>query len=244
MKLPLFLIFGLACTVVGVVWGLKRWMLRRNGVRVIGTVVGFATTGTTSKFYTPTVEFTTDAGHKIRFRGSTGSRGVPPYSQDQRVKVLYSRHDPRIAQIDNFEQFWLGPVSFGLFGLVVLGVFIRENPRDRYWLIVALLGVLGTLFAATAVLTRRSNRIPDAPRKDGTPNPALLAKIDRACELYPEGHEALQRTRTTLVDWSSPADLEVALDGFLDKILSASDRETALKHITQLAKALDRFGKL
>jgi hypothetical protein len=89
----------------------------------MGIIVGLSRSGVVRPYLTPIVEFKTDAGKVIRFRGSTGQRGSSPYQQGQHVNVIYSRQDPWNAQIDNFEQFWLGPVGVGFFGLMVLGTF-------------------------------------------------------------------------------------------------------------------------
>ena len=90
----------------------------------MGTVVDFSIRGLLAdKTFYPIVEFKTDAGIKIRFRGSTGMVYSPNYQKGQLVKVIYSRQDPWNAKIDNFEQLWLGPVSIGLFGLITLGAF-------------------------------------------------------------------------------------------------------------------------
>lgn len=118
------LIFGVACTAIGAVWGLKRWLLRRNGVRTMGTVVESSISLGIPRIFTPVVEFRTDAGQRVRFRGATGNASEPCYQPGQRVRVIYSRRDPWNAQIDNLEQFWLGPVSIGLFGLIALGVLL------------------------------------------------------------------------------------------------------------------------
>ena len=118
------LTFGLACTIGGFAWGFTRWRLRRNGGRAMGTVVDFLISGLMAdKAFYPVVEFKTDTGVKIRFRGSTGMAYGPAYQKGQIVKVIYSRQDPWKAKIDNFEQLWLGPVSIGLFGLIALGAF-------------------------------------------------------------------------------------------------------------------------
>lgn len=121
-------------------------------------------------------------------------------------------------------------------------VYTREDNPGRYWLIVGLLGFFGTLFTAIAVLERRSYRISPDARKDEDPSPSLLAKIDRACGLYPEGRETLMRAKAALVGLNSPA-LETALDRLLEKILRAHDRKIALKEIQNLAKAMDLAGK-
>lgn len=58
----------------------------------MGTVVDISISGiTTEKAFYPVVEFKTDTGNKIRFRGSTGSGYSPSYQQGQIVKVIYSR---------------------------------------------------------------------------------------------------------------------------------------------------------
>lgn len=123
MQWLLILILGLACMIGGFTWGLKRWRLRRNGARVVGTVTELSTDMDIPRSHRPIVEFKTDAGQTIRFRGSTGSSS-PSYRQGQSVRVIYSRQNPWDTQIDNFEQFWLGPVSIGLFGLIALGAFL------------------------------------------------------------------------------------------------------------------------
>jgi hypothetical protein len=122
-------------------------------------------------------------------------------------------------------------------------VYAREEAPGVYWGIVGMLGFFGTLFAAVAALERGSYRLPTAPRKGGAPSPDLLAKIDRACGLYPEGRVALLRAKAALVDLSSPA-VETALDSLLEKVIRAPDQEAALKEIKGLARALDLFGKL
>ena len=121
-------------------------------------------------------------------------------------------------------------------------VYRREEAPARYWLIVGLLGSFGTLFAVMAALERGSYRNSRISRKGEDQSSGLLAKIDRACGLYPEGQEALLRTKAVLVDLNSPA-VETVLDGLLEKILRASDREAALKEIQSLAKALNLVGK-
>lgn len=118
-------------------------------------------------------------------------------------------------------------------------VYTREEAPGRYWLVVGLLGFFGTLFAVVAVLERNSFRVASRPR---SPIPDLRARIDRACELYPEGREALLRAKKALGDVNSPA-VAVAIDSHLERVLDAHDRETALKEIRDLSKALDMVDK-
>lgn len=122
-------------------------------------------------------------------------------------------------------------------------VYAREEAPGVYWGIVGALGFFGTLLATVAILERRSYRLSTVPGKGGTPSPELLAKIDRACGRYPEGRVALLRAKAALVDLNSPA-VEAALDGLIEKVMSAPDPEAARKEIKELAKALELFGKL
>lgn len=119
MQWLFILMLGLTCTVGGSLWGLKRWRLRRNGARAVGIVAELSTDMDIPRTHRPIVEFKTDTGQTIRFRGSTGSSS-PSYRQGQSVRVIYSRQSPWNAQIDNIEQLWLGPVSVTLFGLIAL----------------------------------------------------------------------------------------------------------------------------
>lgn len=123
MPWPFLLILGLACTFGGAAWCLKRWKLRREAVRTEGIVIELSVGVDIPQTSWPIIEFTAEAGQTIRFRGSTGSTSSP-YRPGQLVSVIYSRKNPSNAQIDNFEQFWLGPVSIVLFGLITLGAFL------------------------------------------------------------------------------------------------------------------------
>lgn len=121
-------------------------------------------------------------------------------------------------------------------------VYSREEAPGRYWLVVGLLGFFGTLFTVVAVLERNSFRVASQSRLGDAPIPGLLAKIDRACGLYPEGRDALLRARQALGDVNSPS-VAVAIDTHLEKVLDARDRETAMREIQDLSKALDMAGR-
>lgn len=246
MEQLFILMFGLTCTICGFVWGLKRWRLRRNGARTMGTVVGFSRSGLVRPYLTPIVEFNTDAGNTIRFRGSTGQRGSSPYQQGQQVNVIYSRQYPWNAQMENFEQFWLGPASIGFFGLVILGALVFGKIRTRedgpgFYRAMGLLVLFGALLTTIAASEFRSYRITRASRKGKNSDSDLLAKIDHACRLYPEEREIFLRVKTAVVTLNDGA-VNSSLNFFLDKTLGAHDREEALKGIQNLAKRLDMIG--
>ncbi len=121
---------GLALVAGGLVWGGRRFNLRQSGERTMGTVVENFESAKTEKVpgkttsvqlltYYPVVEFSA-AGKTLRFRGSTGS-DVPEYKVGASVGLIYSRENPSVAQIANFNQFWLGPLVLVLAGLIPLG---------------------------------------------------------------------------------------------------------------------------
>jgi hypothetical protein len=123
-------------------------------------------------------------------------------------------------------------------------VYTREDNPGIYWGFIGSLTFFGTLFSVVAVLERRSYLTYGVSRKSAhLASPNLLAKIDRACQLYPEGREALLRAKTALLELCSP-ELEAALDNLLENILRAPDREAALKEIEGLMKAMHLFAKL
>jgi hypothetical protein len=137
--------FGLFALVIGVVWGLKKHELLRNGLRAQGTVVDQYKSVTTSAeeartrtgpsvSYYPVVEYRTAVGATIRFRGATGS-GVPDYETGTPVTVAYRADNPYEAQILGFSQFWLGPVVVTVAGLLFflmgVGAFFVIGSSDR-----------------------------------------------------------------------------------------------------------------
>jgi hypothetical protein len=160
--------------------------------------------------------------------------------------VIYSRQDPWNAQIDNFGQLWLGPVGVGFFGLMVLGAFLfgkfRTGGDDLgfYWAL-GLMVFFGVLLTVVAVFDYRSYRI-SKEYKGKHSGADLLARIEHACRLYPEGKETLLRLRTAVVNLNDGA-VNSAILHFLDRAQQARDREDGLKEIQNLAKALDMIGK-
>ncbi|MEK7287089.1 MAG: DUF3592 domain-containing protein, partial [Elusimicrobiota bacterium] len=70
------------------------------------------------------VEFKTDKGEKIRFKGGGSSDGSD-YETGMKVQVVYDGDNPQDARVGDFMQFWLGPLGVTLFGLLffLAGVF-------------------------------------------------------------------------------------------------------------------------
>lgn len=146
MKWVCLLMFGsvgLTMFSLGLGWGTKRYLLMKNGVRTTGTVVEIDESASTtsqsgrtisSRSYYPHVEFTAEDGKTYKFRGSTGS-GLPEYEKGAKVELFYQRDNPWVAQVYDFEQFWLGPLAIGLFGFLFLvagiGGFFLIQSSDR-----------------------------------------------------------------------------------------------------------------
>ncbi len=141
--LLLFGAFGLAAFVAGIAWGAKRIALIRGGLRTKGSVVEIYESTSTSNengrsvsstSYYPVVEFTAKDGRNYRFRGSTGS-GAAEYEKGAVVNIVYDPANPSVAQITDFEQFWLGPLCISLFGFLFLvagiGGFFLIAESDR-----------------------------------------------------------------------------------------------------------------
>jgi hypothetical protein len=127
MKWVFLLVFGAVGApifIAGLVWGAKRYALMRSGFRATGTVVeNVQVPGSKGYSIYPEVQFAAFNGKTYRFRGSTGSNSAE-YEIDAKVQVIYQQDDPSVAQIADFEQFWLGPVGVGIFGFLFLGAGI------------------------------------------------------------------------------------------------------------------------
>lgn len=142
---------GLIALISGLTWGWNRYALSSNGLRAQGRVVenhksvsttdsppGGGSSGQIRNKYTyvsyyPVVEFVTENGETIRFRGSTGS-GVPDYEPGTPVEVIYDPAEPHSAQMTAFSQRWLGPLVVTCAGLVLIfmgigGFFLIGEPN-------------------------------------------------------------------------------------------------------------------
>jgi hypothetical protein len=126
MKWAVLFIFGaigLAALISGAIWGLESYPVFRDNVLTQGTVVNMnAEKGGNASdvIYFPVVEFTTADNVKVRFRGNEGSSGTPGYEAGTTVDVLYDPRNPANARMGSFKQLWLGPLTAGGIGLVLL----------------------------------------------------------------------------------------------------------------------------
>lgn len=122
--LPIF--FG----IVGIVLlGVSGWLtvgsldFKANAAQAEGTVVRLQSEysrdseGRGRYMYYPIVQFGTEAGEDIEFRGSVGSSS-PSYRRGERVTVLYFPQAPQDAKIDSIGGLWVGPLITGGAGLV------------------------------------------------------------------------------------------------------------------------------
>ena len=131
---------GLIIFVIGLGWGYKRLELYTHGIQTRGTVVEIVvstssgSTGGSSTFYYPVVQFNTPDEKTYKFRGSTGN-SAQDYFKDQSVELIYNPTNPSDAQITEFSQFWLSPLAITLFGFIFLvlgcGGFFALNDFDK-----------------------------------------------------------------------------------------------------------------
>lgn len=141
-----FAALGLGALVGGGAWAIRRYRALQEGLSTQGTVVEQHEITTTESgegarmsirttTYYPVVEFKTQGGVTIRFRGSTGGVGTPEIETGTAVQVIYDPARPAEAQIGGFSQFWLGPVVVTACGLLMLlmgvGSFILIGGGDR-----------------------------------------------------------------------------------------------------------------
>jgi hypothetical protein len=117
-------VVGLALIIGGVFWGIRRYSLLRRGLRAEGTVVEqlVKDSAEQSTFYYPIVEFKTQGGETVRFRGGAGNAGGPQIQTGTTVDILYDPSKPSEAQINSFVQYWLGPLGVTVMGLFIIGM--------------------------------------------------------------------------------------------------------------------------
>jgi Protein of unknown function (DUF3592) len=121
----LFLMIGLAVLIYGAVSAVKQSRELARQVGATGTVVDLVKrvfNPGSSGVYCPVVEFTTAAGHPVRFESQFGT--MPATHQvGQTVKVRYEPSDPQKAEVDSATSRWFVPgctIGMGL-GFMVLG---------------------------------------------------------------------------------------------------------------------------
>ncbi|MBN2414863.1 DUF3592 domain-containing protein [bacterium] len=111
---------------------------RRDALSAPGTVIDLtlerssSSSGGSSSMYYPVVEYRTNDGETIRFRGGTGSN-PPSFKRGQQVTVRYRPGEPYRAKIDSFGQMWLGVIITGSIGVpfFILGFVFLLIPARR-----------------------------------------------------------------------------------------------------------------
>jgi hypothetical protein len=126
MKWAVLLIFGtigLAALIGGVIWGLESYPVFHTNESTQGTVVDQFQKKNEKTFevvYFPVIEFISTKAERVRFQSSAGSTGAPAYDAGTIVDVLYDPHNPKNAMIGSFKQLWLGPLTTGGIGFILL----------------------------------------------------------------------------------------------------------------------------
>ncbi len=127
------LVLGATIIICAVGWGFRQHAFQRRALHVMGTVVSQYTqeeidNGMSSY---PVVEFKTEDGETVRFRGRIGTSGtVSTHATGKIVDVLYDPDDPAKAQVANFAQFWLMPLLMAIFGGIIFAVGLLVMARE------------------------------------------------------------------------------------------------------------------
>lgn len=121
---------GLALFVSGAVWGARRYLLLHSGARAEGAVLNYVPAARGSDSIA-VIGFKSSDAVQHQFAASTFTK----YKDGARLEVIYQPDNPSAAVVNDFQQFWLGPVVTTLFGLFFL-----------------LLGGLAYLFVRNAVV--------------------------------------------------------------------------------------------
>lgn len=106
---------GLAFFVSGAIWGARRYLLLHSGARAEGAVLNYlpAARGSGS---IAVIGFKAGDTQQHQFAASTFAK----YKDGARLEVIYKPDDPSVAVVNDFQQFWLGPLATTLFGLFFL----------------------------------------------------------------------------------------------------------------------------
>lgn len=153
------LVIGSAAFVIGVVVGVQRSKLRRNGKRTTGTVTAIdRQTGSRGRtYYYPTISFATEDGVEHSWRRSVGESSAA-YSVGAKVPVVYDPSDPRRASIDTFAEMFGIAIMIGLLGVFFAGVGWVLSPHDWAGVQAALAYVLQRGLSAVGLGTGSPNR--------------------------------------------------------------------------------------
>lgn len=118
---------GLALFLSGASWSAKRYLLRQGGMRAEGAVLDYLPAARGSGEMV-VVGYSAADGQRHQFAVSTFRR----YKDGVRLEVIYRPDDPSTAVVNDFQQFWLGPLAVTLLGLFFLGlaalawVFVKD----------------------------------------------------------------------------------------------------------------------
>jgi hypothetical protein len=119
------LLMGSAFLAAGIYEFSNRLNLSENGLEAEGTVVDLKKHHDKKKvFYMPEIEFTLKSSQGIRFVDSSCSN-PPAYSIGQKVNIIYSKDNPKNAVIKSKLGMFGLPVSFILFGALLVLIDLR-----------------------------------------------------------------------------------------------------------------------
>lgn len=108
---------GVGFLASGAVWGARRFLFLRGGVRAEGIVVNHLPAARGGGFMA-VFAFKSANGEQHQFAASE----LTPYKEGALVEVVYAPDDPSRAFVHDFQQFWLGPLAVTLLGLFCAGL--------------------------------------------------------------------------------------------------------------------------
>jgi hypothetical protein len=114
-----FGLIGICLLIVGMIYAIKTGLLYRSGLHAKGKVVEMIQSGSAdAEAGYLVVEFQTENGQTIRFRGNPDDAGSAKLFVDATVEVLYSASNPHQARVTRIRELWQGSALMGLAGLV------------------------------------------------------------------------------------------------------------------------------
>lgn len=132
---PVFLLFGIAATVLAIYLGVQRYDFLEKSVSATGRVADMhISRSNDGSSYYPVVEFSPSGSFEVfTFRHDVGSN-PPSYRRGEQVDVLYLPDNPEEAIIDAGLFNWAAPVFVLLFGIIFTGAgfsIIKKGYKNK-----------------------------------------------------------------------------------------------------------------
>jgi hypothetical protein len=114
-----FGLIGICLLLVGIVYAIKTCLLYRSGLHAKGKVAEMVQSRSAdAEAGYLVVDFQTESGQTIRFRGNPDDAGSATLFVGATVEVLYPASNPHQARVTRIRELWQGSALIGLAGLV------------------------------------------------------------------------------------------------------------------------------